>query len=69
VRHYADTELTLLARQLGGYVYQPNSVLVEVDWRKDQAAVSGQDRALFQQRIAQGIDGKVTHAGLLGLFG
>lgn len=67
-RHYADTELTLMAKQAGGYVYQPNSVLVEVDWGKDQASVHMSDRVLFQHRAAQGFDGKVTDPSLLGLF-
>ena len=68
-RHYADTELSVLARQVGGYVYQPDSVLVEVDWGKDSAPVHAPDRALFKQRVAQGFGGRVTDPALLALFG
>lgn len=67
-RHYADTELTLLAMQARGFVYQPNSVLVEVDWGKDQAQVDASDKALFKKREAQGFGGKVQDKSLIGLF-
>ena len=67
-RHYADTELTVLARQAKGYVYEPNSVLIEVDWGKDAQPVHAPDRALYRQRAAQGFDGRVVDAALLGLF-
>ena len=69
LRHYADTELSVLARQAGGYVYQAHSVLVEVDWGKDRAPVHAPDRSLFKQRMAQGFGGKVTDPALLALFG
>ena len=67
-RHYADAELTVLAMQARRYVYEPNSVLVEIDWHKDQSAVDRADRALFLQRRALGFDNKVTHPQLLTLF-
>jgi hypothetical protein len=68
-RHYADTELSVLAKQAGGFVYQPHSVLLEVDWAKDSAPVHAPDRGLFKQRVAQGFGGKVTDPALLALFG
>lgn len=68
-RHYADAELTLIAREQGCYVYQPDSVLVEVDWGKDGAAVDPQDRALFARRRASGFDGRVLKPELLNLMG
>jgi len=67
-RHYADAELTLLALQAGVYVYEPDSVLVEVDWDKDHASVDAHDRAVFSQRKEQHFDGKVTQAVLLDLI-
>jgi hypothetical protein len=67
-RHYADTELTLLAMQAKGYVYEPNSVLVEVDWAKEAQAVHAADRALYRQRAAQGFEGRVADKALQGLF-
>ena len=67
-RHYADAELTLLALQAGVYAYEPNSILVEVDWDKDHASVDSHDRTVFAQRKAQHFDGKVTQAVLLDLI-
>lgn len=67
--HYADTELTLIAREQGRYVYEPNSVLVEVDWDKESATVSATDRALFKSRAAAGFGGRVQNPQLLHLFG
>ena len=68
-RHYADAELTVLARQAKGYVYEPNSVLVEVDWGKDAATVHAQDRALYRQRVQSGFGGRVRDTALLEMFG
>ena len=67
--HYADTELTLIARDQDRYVYEPNSVLVEADWDKERAGVSASDRALFKARAASGFDARVHNPQLLQLFG
>ena len=67
-RHYADAELTLLAMQANAYAYEPNSLLVEVDWDKDTSAVDAADRALFLERKQSGFDGKVTTPALLNLI-
>jgi hypothetical protein len=67
-RHYADAELTVLARQVKGYAYEPNSVLIEVDWGKETQAVDGADRSLYRQRAAMGFDGRVTDQTLQGMF-
>jgi len=66
--HFADVELTLVARQQGCYVYEPNSVLMEVDWDKDQAKVHADDRSLFKARGRQGYGQRVSDPDLLGLF-
>ncbi len=66
--HFADVELTLVARQQGRYVYEPDSVLVEVDWDKEQSGVHAPDRSLFRTRVRQGLGGRVTDEALLGLF-
>lgn len=68
-RHYADAELTLVAREQGVYAYEPASVLVEVDWDKDSRAVDAQDRRLFHERKATGFGGRVHQPGLLSLMG
>jgi len=67
--HFADTELTLVARQQGRYVYEPESVLVEVDWAKDQARANEADRSLFKARTLQGFGQRVSDPELLRLFG
>jgi hypothetical protein len=67
-RHFADAELTLLAMQAGRYVYEPNSVLVEIDWQKDHAKVDAADRRLFRRRQATGFDERVIHPQLRTLF-
>jgi hypothetical protein len=68
-RHYADAELTVLAKNAKGYVYEPNSVLVEVDWGKERQVVDVADRALFRQRAALEFDGRVKDQALQGMFG
>ncbi len=66
--HFADTELTLIAREQGRYVYEPHSVLVEVDWEKERAPVNPGDRALYASRAARGFDARVHKQQLLQLF-
>ena len=60
--------LSLLARQAGCYVYEPNSVLVEIDADKDEKPVNAADRALFLARRREGFDGRVRDEALLGRF-
>lgn len=67
-QHFADTELTLLARQAGCYAYEPNSVLIEIDAEKDRKPVNAADRALFLARRRDGFGGRVRNAELLGRF-
>ncbi len=64
-RHYADVELSLLAMSQGAYIHDPRSLLVEVDWAKDNACVDAQDRALYQRRVTTGFEGRVQSAELL----
>lgn len=67
--HYADTELTLIARQQGCYVYEPNAVVLEVDWDKDtKPSTNPQDKSLFQARAQQGFGGRVLSPELRALF-
>lgn len=67
-RHFADAELTLLAMQEGAYVYEPNSVLVELDWNKDQSTVEIADRQVFARRKLTGFNGRVSAPQLLNLI-
>jgi hypothetical protein len=66
--HFADTELTLIAREQGRYVYEPNSVLVEADWEKEASAVNPSDRTLYRERAATGFEHRVRNPQLLQLF-
>lgn len=67
-QHYADTELTLLAMSDKAYAYNPNSVLIEVDWGKDQKPTNASDKSLFQERVKTGFDKRVEDPRLLGWF-
>jgi len=67
-RHYADAELTLLAMQAGLYAYEPNSVLIEVDWNKDRSAVDSRDRTIFMERKEHQFEGKINSPQLLNLI-
>lgn len=67
-QHYADTELTLLAKNDKTYAYNPHSVLLEVDWDKDQKPTNAEDRALFKVRSKAGFDKKIEDKVLLEMF-
>jgi len=67
--HYADAELTVLALAAAKHRYDPESLLVEVDWDKEAKGADAADRALFKARAAAGFDGRVTAPKLLTLFG
>ena len=66
--HYADVELTLLAMQQLKYRFEPLALLVEVDWKKEEASVSATDRLLYYKRAQGHFDGRVTNAGLRRMF-
>lgn len=66
--NYADAELSLLALNDQAYCYDPNSVLIEVDWEKDNAAVNAEDRQCFHERLLQKFDGKVVNPALLKMY-
>ena len=59
-RHYADAELTLIAKCHQMLAYDPRSVLVEIDWNKDGKPVDALDKLLFNQRAKTLFDGRVT---------
>lgn len=66
--HYADAEMTLLALGQGAYTYEPDSVLIELDWDKDVRQVNPADRLLYRERARNGFDGRVTHPQLLTAY-
>jgi len=67
-RHFADVELTVLAMSESQYCYNPNSVVVEVDWTKDARPADRDDRLLYASRKAGGFDGRVRQEKLLEMF-
>jgi hypothetical protein len=67
--HYADTELTVLALNDRRYCYDPNSLLVEIDWGKDTSSVDINDKALYLRRKQGGFDKRVDSPVLLSMFG
>jgi hypothetical protein len=67
-RHYGDTELTVLAMGNQQYSYDPNAVLIEVDWDKDRQAVNTQDKATFGQRKQNWLPSRIQHPQILEMF-
>lgn len=59
-RHYADTELTLIAKSNHQLCYNARSVLVEVDWEKDNKPVDVNDKQLFNLRSQSLFNGRVS---------
>lgn len=66
--HYADAELTLIAREQRVYAYDPHALMVEIDPEKDDKPVRAQDRALFRTRTQTGFAGRVKRPELLQLI-
>lgn len=67
-RHYADAELTIVAMQQKRFIYDPGSILIEVDWEKESQAVENADRVLFHLRSRDAYGGKVPDRQLRRLF-
>lgn len=67
-RHYADAELSVIASQAGALGYSPHSILVELDWEKDNKQVDAADRKLFLARSGGRFDERVSSARLLHRF-
>lgn len=60
--HYGDTEVSLIAEAQGALCYDPDAVLVEVDWHKDQMPTNAADKALFEARLKTGFDQRLATA-------
>jgi hypothetical protein len=58
-RHFGDTELSAISNTLGKMIYNPNCLLVEVDYDKHEKPVDGADEALYRQRAGTGFGGLV----------
>jgi hypothetical protein len=67
-QHYADVELTLLAQSCDRYIYDPNSVMVEVDWAKDSKPINLYDQQKFKARKQHQFDHRDIAQDLLDKF-
>jgi len=67
-RHYADAELTLIAKSQKSLCYNPRSVLVEVDWEKDAKPVDANDKNLFKLRAQNLFDGRCSDHRYTSIF-
>jgi GT2 family glycosyltransferase len=57
ISHAADNELTTIARATNEYIYNPNSVLIEVDYEKENKIYGNTtDRDKFISRCKNGFD-------------
>jgi len=66
--HYADTELSVIARSQLKYCYDANAVLVEVDWEKESRVVNKNDRKIFNNRKLLNFGVQVSDKSLINLF-
>lgn len=58
--HFGDTELTTIAFLRHMLVFDPSSLLVEVDYEKHHKGLNPADAALYKQRAATGFAGLVA---------
>ena len=67
-KHYADTELTLIATSEKVFTYDPHSIVMEVDWEKSKKTVDEKDRKLFLERVKEGFEGRISDPILMQMF-
>lgn len=58
--HFADTEISAIAFEQRALSFNPNALLMEVDFDKHLKEVDPQDAALYRKRAQTGFDGKIT---------
>jgi hypothetical protein len=66
--HFADVELSLIARYQNKLVYHPDALLVEIDYDKENKPVNKFDKLLFKNRKINGFDNQVASEKLLKAF-
>lgn len=69
--HYADTELTQIAKEQGRYAYAEKAVMLEVDYQKAVGRGKGvvkADKKLYKKRKKNGFGGLVSLPGLIEEF-
>lgn len=55
--HFGDTELSVIAERTRNLVFNPNALMMEVDYEKHHKANNPDDEALYRQRAASGFSG------------
>jgi hypothetical protein len=58
--HFADTELSVIAAQTSNLVFNPNAILIEVDYEKSLHENNPDDERLYIERAKTGFDGRVS---------
>jgi len=58
--HFADTELSVIAAQTNNLVFNPNCLLIEVDYEKHLHGNNPDDDKLYRERAETGFDGLIT---------
>ena len=58
--NFADTELSVLAIATSNLVFNPNALLMEVDYEKHLHPNNSDDEKLYTQRAQAGFDGRVA---------
>jgi len=58
--HFADTELSVIAAQTQNLVFNPNALLIEVDYEKHLHGNNPDDDKLYRQRAETGFDGLIA---------
>lgn len=58
--HFADTELSVIAAQTSNLVFNPNALLMEVDYGKHLHGNNEDDHKLYIERAKTGFDGKIA---------
>jgi hypothetical protein len=58
--HFADTELSVISSQTSKLVFNPNAILVEVDYEKNLHGNNQDDENLYIERAKTGFDGLIT---------
>ena len=60
ISHFGDTELTTIAYLRNMLIFDPSSLLIEVDYEKHRKGLNPADAALYKQRAATGFGGLVA---------
>jgi len=58
--HFADTEISVIASQTSNLVFNPNAILLEVDYEKHLHGNNLDDHRLYIERAKTGFDGIIT---------